>query len=548
MKKTDVKADFSAAFAQLKQRFSTGLAARTSEMVSLAELAADDKALQQLIAEAHKLAGACATFGYAVLGNQAKQIEQLAIVIREKDAKERGQSIPALKRLVLDLDIAVAASVQQQTTADSALSQFSMSDRNSVWLLLDDMSLVTELTQQLSTFGYQVEHFTDFDSCIRRLQQAAPAVVFSAVSLADGGSVFNQNYLLTQLAKQQSRIMLYAHADNFELRIKAAHWHAEAFFTAPLDVPAVITLATELMEQISDSKGKVFIVEDDTLLAEHFALVLRTQGIETRLLANVKQLIDELVSFQPDLILMDFYMPDYSGMDLAGVIRLYPSLRRLPIVFLSSEGNKQLQLRAMAHGADDFISKPVDDLQLAQLVKVRLQRSKQLKHLIEKDSLTALVKHSAIKDFAAAEFDRSGRHKQALSIVMLDIDRFKAVNDNYGHATGDMVITALATLLRKRIRKTDRAGRYGGEEFLLVLPDCNSKQAATLVENILVLFRTLQFSAEHKTFSCSFSAGISSTEDMQYSNAEQMIAAADEALYRAKDNGRDQVCCYRQTK
>jgi len=544
MKKTDVKADLSAAFAQLKQRFSTGLAARTSEMVSLAEQAADDKALKQLIAEAHKLAGACATFGYAVLGNQAKQIEQLAMVIAEKRANERKQSIPALKRLVLGLDITVA-SLQQQPLAESAFAQFSLTDRNSIWLILDDAVLVAELTKQLLTFGHQVEHFTDFDSCIRKLQQAAPAVVFSAVSLVDGGSVFNQNYLLTQLAKQQSHIMLYAQADNFELRIKAAHWHTEAFFTAPLDVPAVITVATELLEQISDSNGKVFIVEDDTLLAEHFALVLRTQGIETRILANVKQLIDELVSFQPDLILMDFYMPDYSGMDLAGVIRLYPSLRRLPIVFLSSEGNKQLQLRAMAHGADDFISKPVDDLQLAQLVKVRVQRSKQLKHLIEKDSLTALVKHSAIKEFAAAEFDRSGRHKQALSIVMLDIDRFKAVNDNYGHATGDLVITALATLLRKRIRKSDRAGRYGGEEFLLVLPDCNSAQAASLVENILSLFRSLQFSAADKHFSCTFSAGIAATPDATFANAEEMIDAADKALYRAKHNGRDQVCCYK---
>lgn len=547
MSKVDMKADFSVAFEQLRQRFAAGLSERTAAMVNLAEQAGSDKALKELIAQAHKLAGACGTFGYAVLGNQARQIEQLAIVISEKDANEREQSLPSLKRAVLELDIAVA-SAQQSKTQSTELAQFNLAERNSVWLLLDDKDVATELTQQLTAFGHKVESFTNFDSCIRRLQQAAPAVMFSAVSLRNGGSLFQQNYLLNQLAKQQCRIMLYSSEDGFEVRIKAAHLHADAFFTAPIDISSVISSAAELLEQVSDSAGKVFIVDDDKLLAEHFALVLSAQGIETRILENVKHLIDELVRFQPDMLLMDIYMPEYSGMDLAGLIRLYPSLRRLPIVFLSSEENKQLQLIAMAHGADDFISKPVDDVQLVQLVKVRLQRSKQLKNLIEKDSLTALVKHSAIKEVAALEFERSGRNQQPLSIVMLDIDRFKAVNDNYGHATGDMVITALATLLRKRIRKTDRAGRYGGEEFLLVLPNCNSKQAATLVENILVLFRTLQFSAEHKTFSCSFSAGISSTEDMQYSNAEQIIAAADEALYRAKDNGRDQVCCYRQTK
>jgi diguanylate cyclase (GGDEF)-like protein len=161
--------------------------------------------------------------------------------------------------------------------------------------------------------------------------------------------------------------------------------------------------------------------------------------------------------------------------------------------------------------------------------------------LIEKDGLTSLIKHSAIKEAAALELERATRFDKTLSIVMLDIDYFKSVNDQYGHATGDIVITALATLLRKRIRKTDKAGRYGGEEFMLVLPECNSLQARQLTENILQSFRQLQFSAGNSTFNCSFSAGVASTSDSSYANADELIAAADAALYRAKLAGRDRV-------
>jgi diguanylate cyclase (GGDEF)-like protein len=541
VKKDSGKTDLTAAFQQLRQRFALGLPQRSAAMVSLIEQCDVQNALAELIAQAHKLAGACGTFGFAVLGNHARQIEQLAGVIRDKVAEEQEQSLPALKRAVLEFDIAVAKALQTDSqTEDSA--DDSLLEQNTIWLLLDNPDLVTELTSQLTAFGHKVEHFIDFDSCVKRLQSAAPAVLFSAITLSNSKTLFNQKLLLSQLVKHNSRLMLFSETDSFELRIKAAQQRVDAFFVSPLDVPSMIATMTELLEYSAGTPGRVFIVDDDKLLAEHYALVLKSIGVETQILENVHNIVNELMRFQPDLLLMDMYMPDYSGTELAGLIRQYRSLKRLPIVFLSSEANKLLQIRAMAHGADDFLTKPIDDTQLAQLIKIRLTRSMQIKNLIEKDSLTALVKHSAIKEMAELEFERAGRNKKPLSIVMLDIDHFKAVNDSYGHATGDVVITALATMLRKRIRKTDRAGRYGGEEFMLVLPDCDSNQACILVEKILHAFRMLHFNSGGKQFYCTFSAGVASSNDSDFTNAEQMVAAADKALYRAKHDGRDKVC------
>lgn len=535
------KADLSTAFAQVRQRFEQALPARAAAMRALVnsdELADND--LQQLIYEAHKLAGACGTFGFHNLGGQARILEQLARTVEAKPAAQQRQARQTLEYALQDFLQAVGGALQQRAALQNNQAA-EVRLQNAIWLLLGTAQLSEELVAQLSAFGHQIREFPDYDSCLKALELECPAVLFSAINL-DGQSLFKQRLLLERLSQQGGRLMVFATEDNFELRIKAAQLRAEAFFVSSIDVPNMIATLSELVEQANGYHGRVFIVDDDRLLAEHYALVLNSVGVETRIMQNVRNIVHELLSFQPDLVLMDIYMPDYSGTELAGVLRQYQSLKRLPIVFLSSEANKFLQIKAMAQGADDFLTKPIADAELAQAIKVRLRRSLQIRQLIEKDGLTALIKHSAIKEVAALELERAERSGKPLSIVMLDIDFFKLVNDRYGHATGDIVITALATMLRKRIRKTDRAGRYGGEEFMLVLPDCSSEQARQLTAQILQAFRQLQFSAADQLFQCSFSAGVASTSDSSYGNADLLIAAADSALYQAKQAGRDRVC------
>ena len=146
----------------------------------------------------------------------------------------------------------------------------------------------------------------------------------------------------------------------------------------------------------------------------------------------------------------------------------------------------------------------------------------------------------AIKEAVMTEFDRMSRSGEHFCVAMVDLDHFKQVNDNYGHAMGDIVISTIATLLRKRLRRSDRAGRYGGEEFLVVLPKCGADDAKLLLDNILASFREIHFSSGSQHFSCTFSAGIVSSIG-EYTSAEIMMNAADEMLYQAKHQGRNQV-------
>ena len=538
--KNNTKPDLSAAFSGLRRRFEQSLPVRAELMLKHAS-EPDVDSLKALLAESHKLAGACGTFGHHELGLAARHIEQLVKDITFKSAEEQLQAVPLLQKAVIEFRVAVLAALNSEKAIEHQIVGNTTLPRT-VWLLLPEGKLQQELSAQLAAFGHQVLSLSSYQECFEKLQKQLPTVLFCAVRLDDDSELFKQTSLLKQLSKQQVRLVVYSELDKFSLRIRAAQQRADAFFISPLDVPNIITTVTELIDHDSRQAGRVAIVEDDHLLAEHYELVLNAAGIETLIVNSVPNIISELLKFQPDLLLMDLYMPEYSGPEIAGLLRQYRNFKRLPIVFLSSELNKTLQIHALSHGGDDFLTKPIDDVLLVQSVKVRLARSFEIKNLIEKDSLTNLIKHSAIKEAADLEFERSERLQKPLSIVMLDIDYFKKVNDSYGHATGDVVITALATLLRKRIRKTDRAGRYGGEEFMLVLPDCSGEQARAIVNGILDTFSQLQFSYHGEYFNCTFSAGIASTSDNSFSSAAELIEAADSALYQAKKGGRNQVC------
>jgi diguanylate cyclase (GGDEF)-like protein len=211
----------------------------------------------------------------------------------------------------------------------------------------------------------------------------------------------------------------------------------------------------------------------------------------------------------------------------------------VPIIYLSSETDSERQLEVLIKAGDDFLTKPISDSALIVAIFARAQRARQLAEVMTKDSLTGLLQHAHIKERLATELVRSARQQQQVSVVMLDIDSFKKVNDNYGHLTGDQVITSLANLLKQQLRKSDMIGRYGGEEFLLVLPDCPVEKALNIVDKMREAFARLPFTFDGNHFKCTFSAGIASGLGVEF--PDQVIEQADQALYQAKSAGRNQV-------
>ncbi len=286
----------------------------------------------------------------------------------------------------------------------------------------------------------------------------------------------------------------------------------------------------------------MLIVDDDVNLSEHYRLALAGAGMEAETLNQPEDLIERVAAFRPELVLMDMHMPDYSGADLAGVIRQHDNWISLPIVYLSAEMDFDKQVQALGQGADDFLTKPISDAHLIAAVTVRVERARQLADQITKDSLTGLLKHASIKEAADIEVLRAHRMHKPASLAMVDIDFFKKVNDTHGHAVGDLVIKSLATLLRQRLRQSDLIGRYGGEEFVAVLPECDLESARLIMDDVRERFANLQFNHEGTTFGCTLSVGLVCTSQYPLQNSGQLLVAADQALYAAKHGGRNQVC------
>jgi diguanylate cyclase (GGDEF)-like protein len=319
---------------------------------------------------------------------------------------------------------------------------------------------------------------------------------------------------------------------------------AVGYFVKPLDIIRLVDCFEYYLDRHRSAPYRVLIIDDDVALAEHYKLVLNAADIRAEVSNNPNEIFDVLQDFHPELILLDINMPGCDGIELAQVIRLNQDWLRVPITYLSSEQDVERRAVAMGRAGDDFLSKPLNDRELITAVSVRAARSRQLSDALDRDSLTGLLKHSRIKEQVDAELSRAIRANEALTVVMLDLDHFKQVNDTYGHPAGDKVIKAIAHLLRQRLRKTDAVGRYGGEEFVAVLPRCTSEEAQALMEDVRKRFQDISFSVDQCSFNVTLSVGIAAYRPGMV-RSDQLLQEADAALYRAKADGRNRVCLSR---
>ena len=322
-------------------------------------------------------------------------------------------------------------------------------------------------------------------------------------------------------------------------RLDAVRANGLAFFPKPIVVAAMVDAIATFTHQITEDIYRVVIVDDSPEQSASIALILQQAGMQTVEVNQPLQLLDVITSFQPDLVLMDLYMPDCNGMELSQIIRQMNTYVDLPIVFLSTESDLKKKLGAMGHGGDDFLTKPVLPWHLASAITNRIKRGRMISKLADTDGLTGLLNHIKSKDKVESELARAWRGNTSLSIAMLDLDNFKHVNDNYGHPVGDKVLKSLTNFFKQNLRQYDVIGRYGGEEFLVVLPSTDLLTAKTIMDKLRSGFSKIHHLCDEGNFTCNFSCGIASFPD--FDSANTLIEAADKALYAAKNAGRNQV-------
>ncbi len=232
-------------------------------------------------------------------------------------------------------------------------------------------------------------------------------------------------------------------------------------------------------------------------------------------------------------------MPECTGYELAEILRQEKKYTKIPIIFLSTEEDKEKKMFAISLGGDDFLTKPVSPQHLISAVRSRSKRASILNYYMTTDSLTGLLNHSSILQQLDIQLTRLNQTNNVGSLIMVDIDHFKIINDSYGHQVGDFVIKKLASLFLTRLRGQDTVGRYGGEEFVLILPGANLENSQQIANDLRIQFSKHCFYAENEEFFVTFSAGV--TTFYENTDSSKIIEEADQALYKAKQMGRNKV-------
>ena len=490
--------------------------------------------LEDVYRRLHKLAGSAGTFGFDAIGNQAHSLEaSLKGWLEESDRGIDLQLIAVINSQLQAMQAELLPSQQPQAHKAEAKPDGCVFTAR-VWLIEEDAELGKRILEQLTNFSYDVRLFSSVPEACQEIGMETPDVL-----IVDAMSGFPHQSPLQALS---CPLLFISDYDTFDDRLRAAQLNAYSYFLKPLNIPQLINRLEQLLQERHAQPARILVVDDDHQLAAYYQLVLEAAGMEARILDTPRHIIEQLGSFRPELLLMDVHMPECDGPDLASVVRQYDEWSSLPIVFLSAEKELSKQVDALSHGADDFLTKPILAAQLVASVRTRVARARTLSALLNKDSLTGLLKHASIKSATINEIARAYRQQYPVVVAMIDIDHFKKVNDTYGHAVGDVVIASVATLLRQRLRQTDIIGRYGGEEFLVVLPYCEAEDGWKKLENIREYFSRLRFRQGDIEFACTLSAGMVCSVDVLDEERERLLVTADEALYRAKRGGRNQVC------
>ncbi len=297
---------------------------------------------------------------------------------------------------------------------------------------------------------------------------------------------------------------------------------------------------------------KILIAEDDAISRRLLETILRKWGYEVVVAFDGGQAWAELQKEDaPRLAILDWMMPEMDGVEVCGKVRERLSSPYVYILLLSAKSQREDLVKGMESGADDYITKPFD----ANELKVRLRAGRRILDLqtqlmsaqealrdqAARDPLTGIWNRNAVFDIFRRELSRTQREGNAIAIVMLDIDHFKNLNDTHGHMAGDAVLREFTRRISTSLRPYDAVGRYGGEEFLVILPGCDLAAGVRHAERLRSLLSEEPFDTSEGRHTATCSLGVASTSSSSPGDTDSLIRAADSALYKAKRNGRNRV-------
>jgi len=369
-----------------------------------------------------------------------------------------------------------------------------------------------------------------------------PHVAVLDVTFADdrGGEGLE---LLEDLAGREPPITVVALTGSEALvdRVEVARRGGQGFVQRTRPAAQVIDAVSEAIERRDSVQAKLLAVDDDPAISDALKSLLAPRGLATTTLNDPLRFWEVLEEVGPELVVLDLDMPALDGIDLCRALRADSRLGQLPVVFLTARTDADSVQQIFEAGADDYVSKPIVGPELVTRILNRLERIRLLRDLAERDSLTGVATRrratTVLEEFVAM----ANRFGQPVSLALLDLDRFKQLNDRLGHAAGDAALRRLGEMLVDAFRGEDVTGRWGGEEFVVGMYGMARDDGVQRMAEVLEEFRQENFEGRGGASTrLSFSAGVAEYP-RDGADLHELCRAADDALYTAKAAGRNRV-------
>jgi two-component system cell cycle response regulator len=437
----------------------------------------------------------------------------------------------------------------------------------------DDERIRRALVTRLQHSGFATRDAADGEAALAicRAEATRPDLVILDVMMPgkDGYQVCQE--LKGANVTRGLPVILLTALDGEDERSRGARVGADEFMTKPFNSVELLArirllLGMRQMERLAEQRATVeeivdvsrqpvpasgacvMVLEDDDAQRQLYATWLTDEGHEVRVASTLEEGLQLLASTDFDLLIVDVLLPDGDGRDLVRQARQVLATAEVPILLLTHLSDIEEKLRGFEAGADDYLVKPIELPELRARVTAQLRRRSAMVRLTERlraaawravtDSLTGAYGRSFFDAHLRQQVALARRFQRPVSVLMLDIDHFKRVNDAMGHLAGDEVLRGLAERLRKRLRMADVLCRYGGEEFVVIFPETSLPSAVQLAEELRDLIGKTPFRAHHTEVPITISIGVACARG---GTPEALVHAADRALYRAKEMGRNRV-------
>jgi len=302
--------------------------------------------------------------------------------------------------------------------------------------------------------------------------------------------------------------------------------------------------------------AKILVVDDDASVMKVAVDTLEGLGFVIETAADGVEAVEKVRADPPDLMILDVMMPKMNGLEVCRIVKSFAAESFIPIILVTVKSDIDSKVTGLKIGADDYLTKPYNPLELrarvASMLRIKSVQDKidakrrELESLSVTDDLTGLHSHRAMQQRLRDEFLRAQRYNDPLSLLMIDIDHFKQVNDKLGHLFGDRVLTDLAKVLTKAVRETDFVARYGGEEFLVLLPQTHFAGSLPVAERIWRNVGEAEFTDGKERARLTVSVGVSFFPNKNVASVDELVANSDQALYQAKHEGRNRICIFQQ--